>query len=90
MGLLGWKLAENSGDDVEDFRLTVLRESLCHIFKTGTQHSGIGGPYIENHDHLALGDVVRVKLFYQTGDGGRIIANGVLAERARECPQVVK
>ena len=76
------KLAKNFSDDVEHLDLLIVGEPLCHVFDAGTQDSGVDGPQVENHDHLALGDVVGLELLHQTRDGGRLIRDGILAEGA--------
>lgn len=92
--LLLWREgAQDLGDAVDDVLLVFGAEPLLHLLHDGVERRDVGGPHVEDHDELALGERVGAQPLHQLGDDRRRRAAPerlrLLAQRAGERLEVL-
>lgn len=56
-GFCGFVKAESLGDDINDLLLLVLSKALQHVFNDRAKNCNIGGPKVDDHEHLAFREI---------------------------------
>lgn len=91
--LLGREGAQDLGDAVDDVLLVFGAEPLLHLLHDSVERRDVGGPHVEDHDELALGERVGAQPLHQLGDYRRRRAAPerlrLLAQRAGERLEVL-
>lgn len=87
--LPGWEGAQDLLDDDHDPVLLVFGEAGDEVIDTGAQDGGVLRADVENHDHLALGEIIVAQLVDQTVDGEAIVGDGALAEGVGRGPEIL-
>lgn len=88
--LLWWKGAKDLLDDGLDLILLVLGVAPMDVLDTSAQNSEVLRAHIQDHDGLALGEIVWTELLNQPVDGEAIVGDGLLGERVGRCPQILE
>ncbi len=84
--------AEDLGDAVDDVLLLLGGEALLHLLDDGVEGGDAGGAQVQDHDELALGELVGAQPPDQPRDGRARVAERqrLLAQRAGERLEVLQ
>lgn len=88
--MVGGELAEDFADNGDNFALALFIESIFHVLNDGVESRNRVWTKVEDHDHLAFGQLVGVEPLYEVFDGARSVGNGLLGEGAGMCGEVLQ
>lgn len=88
--ILASKFAEHLGNNGHHFFLLFVGVAVGHVFQDRVQCRGRCGTEVQNHDHFALGELVRLQFLDELLDAGRVVGQRLLAEGARSGAEILE
>lgn len=89
-GSISLKLAEDLGNDVDHFLLLFIVEAIGHVLDDGIEGRDGGRTEVEDHDDLALGQLVGTQPLEEPGDALRAVGDWYLAQGTRRALQILQ